>query len=128
MKQGILEIHVCLDNEYEAMSKICELEKQLAGRQEEIEKLKGAGRGVYALPGVHYAGKPGEGLGGLGPGLGPGLPPCPLARAVVHGVEESLGVPGPVPGHAGPGEGRVEVEVIRLAPHGHHGEAREAGH
>ena len=55
------------------MSKICELEKQLAGRQEEIEKLKGAGRGVYALPGVHYAGKPGEGLGGLGPGLGPGL-------------------------------------------------------
>jgi hypothetical protein len=54
------------------MSKICELEKQLAGRQEEIEKIKGGGRGVYALPGVHYAGKPGEGLGGLGPGLGPG--------------------------------------------------------
>ena len=62
------------DNEYEAMSKICELEKQLQSRQEEIEKAKGAGRGVFALPGVHYQGKPGEGMGGagLGPGAGGG--------------------------------------------------------
>lgn len=65
------------DNEYEAMSKICELEKQLSGRQDEIEKMKGTGRGVFALPGVHYPGKQGEGLGGgagagAGAGMGPG--------------------------------------------------------
>ena len=34
------------------MSKICELEKQLSMRVEEIEKMKGTGRGVYALPGT----------------------------------------------------------------------------
>ena len=65
---------------------------------------------------------------GVSPGLGPGLSSCPLAGAVVHGVEEALGVPGPVPGDARASEGRVEVEVVRLAPHGHSGEAREAGH
>ena len=40
------------DQEYEAMSKICELEKQLNMKTEEIEKMKGTGRGVYALPGI----------------------------------------------------------------------------
>ena len=39
------------DQEYEAMSKICELEKQLNQKTEDLEKLKGTGRGVYALPG-----------------------------------------------------------------------------
>ena len=39
------------DQEYEAMSKICELEKQLNQKSEDLEKLKGTGRGVYALPG-----------------------------------------------------------------------------
>ena len=32
--------------------KICELEKQLNMKTEEIEKMKGTGRGVYALPGI----------------------------------------------------------------------------
>ena len=40
------------DQEYEAMSKICELEKQLNQRTEDLEKMKGTGRGVYALPGI----------------------------------------------------------------------------
>ena len=40
------------DQEYEAMSKICELEKQLSMKTEELEKVKGTGRGVYALPGI----------------------------------------------------------------------------
>ena len=48
------------------------------------------------------------------PGLCSCLSSCPLTGAVVHGVEESLAVPGPVPGHAGPGEGRVQVEVVGL--------------
>ena len=39
------------DQEYEAMSKICELEKQLNQKTEDLEKMKGTGRGVYALPG-----------------------------------------------------------------------------
>ena len=62
------------------------------------------------------------------PGLGPGPAPAPLPAAVVHGVEETLAVPGPVPGHPGPGVGRVQVEVIRLGPHRHHGQPGGAGH
>ena len=62
------------------------------------------------------------------PGLGPGPPPAPLATAVVHGVEQALAVAGPVPRHPGPSEGRVQVEVIGLGPHRHHGQPRGAGH
>ena len=81
------------------VSKIVELEKQLAVCQSELDKIRGVGRGVYSLPGVHYKGAPGEGMGGAvpvgeggdglgggfgmsatpGDGLGPptGLPPLP---------------------------------------------------
>ena len=45
-----------VEQEYDAMSKIVELEKQLACSQAELNKLKGVGQGVYALPGVHYQG------------------------------------------------------------------------
>ena len=48
------------------------------------------------------------------PGLCSSLSSGPLTGAVVHGVEESLAVPGPVPGHACPSEGRVQVEVVGL--------------
>ena len=49
----LADLHASIhDQEYEAMSKICELEKQLNMKTEEIEKMKGTGRGVYALPGI----------------------------------------------------------------------------
>ena len=54
------------------MSKIVELEKQLAVAQGELDKIRGVGKGVYALPGVHYKGKAGEGMGGAGPEGQPG--------------------------------------------------------
>ena len=91
------------DNEYEAMSKICELEKQLSSRQEEIEKLKGTGRGVFALPGVHYSGKPGEGLGGMAAGHGAGMGP-------------GMGAPGMgVPGMGGMGAGQAQAHAAYQA-------------
>ena len=80
-----------VEQEYDAMSKIVELEKQLAVAQGELDKIRGVGKGVYALPGVHYQGKPGEGMGGTGaggdvgagygmsgvPGEGLAMPPMP---------------------------------------------------
>merc|ERR1711912_174456 len=79
-----------VEQEYDAMSKIVELEKQLAVAQGELDKIRGVGKGVYALPGVHYQGKPGEGMGGAGggavgegygmsgvPGEGLAMPPMP---------------------------------------------------
>merc|ERR1712176_694116 len=85
-----------VEQEYDAMSKIVELEKQLAVSQAELNKLKGVGRGVYALPGVHYQGKPGEGMTpeqGAPPGPGaPGAPGMP-GEGGLEGLGQS-GVPG----------------------------------
>ena len=84
-----------VEQEYDAMSKIVELEKQLSQAQSQLDKIRGVGKGVYSLPGVHHAGKPGEGMGGqledVGDGFGmsgipgeglapPGLPPLPEAK------------------------------------------------
>ena len=62
------------------------------------------------------------------PGLGPSPPSAPLTTAIIHGIEQALAVAGPVPGHPGPSEGCIQVEVIRLRPHRHHGQPWGAGH
>ena len=67
-----------LQQDYDAMAKIVVLEKQLLMSQSELDKMKGVGRGVYSLPGVHGSGGGGGGggggddTGGFGPGGGGG--------------------------------------------------------
>ena len=63
-----------LQQEYDSLIKVVELEKQLLGVTSEVDRLKGVGRGVFALPGVHVEDK-GE-YNGTGPdpyGYGTGI-------------------------------------------------------